>query len=278
MKIEAGMLAAVLLFTGGKVVPIDREAYVTGVVAAEMPAIYEMDALRAQAVAARTYLAANHCASHPEADVCDNSRCCQAYLDEDARRARWGADHALYEARVAQAAEDTRGEIMTYAGEPILALYHAVSGGHTEDVERVFSEPLPYLRGVSSPGEESSSNYATTQFFSFDELDRLLGAHDPVILERSASGRVQLLRVGEREMDGRMLRGILGLKSTCFSITILDGAVRIDQLGYGHGVGMSQTGAQAMALAGEDYQTILKHYYTGIGLSRLGDAEDGRRD
>ncbi|MCL1964745.1 MAG: stage II sporulation protein D [Firmicutes bacterium] len=261
----------ITVFADGAVIRMDREAYLAGVVAAEMPASYEMEALKAQAVAARTRTM-HACQSHPETDVCTDSTCCQGYLTEEEQKARWGMDTEQYRARVREAVDATRGIIITYSDEPIEVLYHAVSGGYTEDAEQVFHEALPYLRGVISPGEENAPGYETVRVFTQDELAMAFSEKPPVVIEvlrRSDSGRVTEIRVGAHTMSGRLFRSALELKSTNFTLQNLGDSIIVTQHGYGHGVGMSQAGANAMAKAGKTFNEILLHYYTGVDLSIL---------
>ncbi|MDR0930073.1 MAG: stage II sporulation protein D [Oscillospiraceae bacterium] len=269
--------AMLAVYDGAQTLPMPREAYLTGVVAAEMPALYEAEALKAQAVAARTRVVGQHCRSHPEANVCMDSACCQGYLDEAGQRARWGADYEFYHEKISQAVRDTAGLILTYKGEPIEVLYHAASGGYTEDVEQVYAHALPYLRGVPSPGEEGASGHETVQSFPMAALVALFpeeaegGAVALEILARSASGRVTELQIGQHKMTGRTFRAILSLKSTNFYFSWDGDTLIIRQLGYGHGVGMSQAGANAMAREGAAFDQILLHYYTGVSLTLLAD-------
>ena len=260
------------VFIGDKIVEMPREKYLVGVVAAEMPASYEVEALKAQAVAARTRTLGG-CLSHHQADVCGDSACCQGYLDEEAQVARWGEDTEQYRARIEAAVNATQGIIILYEDKPIEVLYHAVSGGHTEDVEQVYGMALPYLRGVVSPGEENASRYETVQEFTQETLAAAFpGMAGPIaleVLERSESGRVLRVLVGGHEMTGRLFRSALGLKSTNFVIEQDADGVRIWQRGYGHGVGMSQAGANAMAKSGVTFREILLHYYTGVVLGTL---------
>jgi len=256
------------------------ETYVACAVAAEMPASYEPEALKAQAVAARTRAIAGHCVRYPHANVCTDSQCCQAYNSEEAQREKWGESYEKFRKKISEAVSATAGEIMTYDSEPILVLYHAVSGGMTEDVELVFSRALPYLRGVDSPGEEEASRYESRQTFDRKSFtDRINAAYRNAgltpdsleeqveIVERSVSGRVLRARLGGAYADGRSLRSTLGLFSANFSFAFTAESVVIDQRGYGHGVGMSQAGAQAMAKSGADYMEILLHYYTGVEVT-----------
>ncbi|MCL2544404.1 MAG: stage II sporulation protein D [Clostridia bacterium] len=260
--------------------------YLTGVVAAEMPALYHEEALRAQAVAARTRAVASMrrlggtgCAAHPGADICGDSAHCQAWMDDPALRRRWGADYAAHLRKITDAVQSTRGEVMTYGGEPIEVLYHAVSGGATENVEHVFSEALPYLRGVESPGEEGAARYQSEQRFAQQAAAEALNAAFPgaglsaeglpgalAVLGRFDSGRADRVRVGALTVPATAFRRALGLLSTNFTLAFEGEELVIRQRGYGHGVGMSQAGADALARAGWGYADILRHYYTGIEL------------
>ncbi len=275
--------------TQNKLVTMPLEQYVAGVVAAEMPASYHLEALKAQAAAARTRavsqaaaFSGKGCSNHPEADICTDSTHCQAFLSESKRAEKWGASAQAYEARILRAVMETKGAILTYDGEPITVLYHAVSGGHTEDVQAVFSQSLPYLKGVESKGEESNAKYQTVQSFSHQEAAQLLNKAFPganispdtaalqiAITERTATGRAAKLQVGDREVSARDFRTALSLNSTLFAITATESSITFTQKGYGHGVGMSQAGANAMAAAGSTWQEILKHYYTGIQLTAM---------
>ena len=274
-----------------KLLTMPLEQYVAGVVAGEMPASYHLEALKAQAAAARTravsQLAAfsgSGCSNHPEADICTDSTHCQAYMGEADRAEKWGASAQAYEARIYRAVVETKGSIITYEGEPIKVLYHAVSGGHTEDVQAVFSQTLPYLQGVESRGEESSPKYQTVQTFSHQEAAQLLNKAFPganispdtialqvAILDRTATGRADKVQVGDREVSARDFRAALSLNSTLFTISATESSITFTQKGYGHGVGMSQAGANAMAASGSTWESILKHYYTGVQITAMPD-------
>ncbi len=272
-----------------KLVTIPLEQYIAGVVAAEMPASYHLEALKAQAAAARTRAVSQSaafsgkgCANHPEADICTDSTHCQAYINETERAEKWGASAQAYEARIFRAVMETKGTILTYDGEPITVLYHAVSGGHTEDVQAVFSQSLPYLTGVESKGEESSPKYQTVQSFTHQEAADLLNKAFPganispdtvalqvAITERTATGRAAKVQVGDREVLAKDFRAALSLNSTLFTVTATENSITFTQRGYGHGVGMSQAGANAMAASGSSWKDILMHYYTGIQITAL---------
>ncbi|MGI6168425.1 MAG: stage II sporulation protein D [Christensenellales bacterium] len=269
----------------GQVETLDLDEYVLGVVAAEMPASYPLEALKAQAVAART-LAVYHCqnggCSKAEgADVCSDFAHCQAYNDEATRKARLGNDYDQYAAILAQAVSETKGEIITYENKPIEVLYHSMSGGQTEDVEHVFSVALPYLRSVDSKGEESNSQYKTTREFSLEEFLQIFQNKYPeantdaalqnnlTIDGRFDSGRVETVTLYGVSLSGRDMRSLYSLPSTNFEIAISAHTVTITCIGSGHGVGMSQVGARAMAKEGSSYRKILQHYYTGVDIGPL---------
>lgn len=265
------------------------EDYVAGVVAAEMPAGYHPEALACQAVAARTFairqcreLGGSGCKRHPGCDVCMDSACCQGYLTPAAQRDKWPGEYSPMAARVESAVRVTAGQILTYDGLPIEALYHASSGGMTEDAAEVFSASRPYLVSVDSPGEEGYAGYVTQATFSLSEAAALLTEafpgcgvtaadlpHQLELRASTASGRVNTVAVGSALASGTELRQALRLRSTLFTWDFGEDSVTFQIRGYGHGVGMSQAGAQAMAAAGEAYADILAHYYPGTHLSLL---------
>ncbi|MCH5285946.1 MAG: stage II sporulation protein D [Christensenellaceae bacterium] len=265
------------------------EDYVAGVVAAEMPARYHPEALACQAVAARTFairqcreLGGSGCKSHPGSDACIDSACCQGYLTPAAQRDKWPGEYTAMAARVESAVRVTAGQILTYDGMPIEALYHASSGGMTEDAAEVFSSSRPYLISVDSPGEEGYAGYVTQITFSRSAAVRMLTEAFPdcgvteadlpnqlELRSSTASGRVDTVSVGSRLITGAQLRQALGLRSTLCTWDCDEDSITFQTRGYGHGVGMSQAGAQAMAAAGETYADILAHYYPGTHLSLL---------
>ena len=256
------------------------ESYVCGVVAAEMPAAYHLEALKAQAVAARTraiwQTENGGCALHAGADICTDSAHCQGYATPDQCRELWGGEYTAYRDRVLQAVAATRDELVTYGGQPITVMYHAISGGRTEAAQTVFSQALPYLVSVESDGEEGVPGYRQDTFFTFDEMAALLG--DAFDLDLTAqevertlavagytdTGRVAAMLVGDKEVEATAFRQALGLRSTWFTMSMDGSGVTFHQRGYGHGVGMSQAGANSMAADGADYRAILTHYYPGV--------------
>lgn len=267
----------------GEIFEAGLEEYIVSVLAGEMPVSYELEALKAQAVAARTYTVSklpeyggSGCRSNRGADVCTNSACCQSYKKVESLREAWGdeADEKLDKLR--RAVHETSGELVTYMGEPIEAMYHASSGGHTEDVELVYAQALPYLRGVVSEGEQDAPQYRSSKVITASELSERLGvalaedrlSDEIAVLSRSDTGRVVEISVGGVVFTGTEFRRKSGLRSSNFTMEFEDGSIRFDILGFGHGVGMSQTGANAMAGRGYNYREILTWYYTGTEVSR----------
>ena len=256
------------------------ERYLTGVVRGEMPASFEMEALRAQAAAERSYvyyqLAAGRKDAHPDADFCTDHTCCSAYLSETAAREKWGGDFAPWNTRVEQAVSDTDGQVVLYNGRPILAVFHSSSAGRTAAAGDVWSGDLPYLVSVDSPeGEETVPNYYSTVTFTAAEAkEKLLAAHPELTLSgtpdrwfgaaaENGSGRVETVSVGGTDIEGTELRRIFGLRSACFTVAADSESVTFRVTGYGHGVGMSQYGANQLAREGKTWQEILEWYYTG---------------
>jgi stage II sporulation protein D len=267
-----------------KVIEMPMDDYLICVVAAEMPASFMPEALKAQAVSARTYTIykSQHsgCSDSKEkADVCTNSAHCQAYVSFNEMKENWGEDYGHKFLKVKSAVDMTIGEIIIYAGDPIEVFYHASAGGKTEDSGNVFTAQRPYLISVSSYGEEVSSNYYSKENFSIDEFvsilenktesfsidqDKLKSQIKKPI--RFDTGRVKTISIGNTVFDGKEIRKAFGLNSTNFEIEVSENMIIFSCVGFGHGVGMSQTGANAMAMNGEDYKEILKHYFVGVEI------------
>lgn len=267
----------------GVPVEMELEDYLVGVVAAEMSVSSEPAALRAQAVAARTFTALHmqgRASCRSGCTVCDDHRCCQAYFSPDELERAWGEKYAENIEKIRSAVRSTEGLVVTFEGELISALYHASSGRATENSEEVFAVALPYLVSVDS--FEGDSEMVSVQEFPLttvvDKLNSLYpDAHLTVPLDekdfdvwgRTDSGRVQLVRIGHSVITGSALRLALGLKSAAFTVEFDDDSITFTCLGYGHGVGMSQLGANEMAKDGAGFEEILAHFYTGTDLSRL---------
>ena len=257
--------------------------YLPGVVRGEMPASFETEALRAQAAAERTYvyhqLAAGRKEAHPDADVCTDPGCCSAWLSEEAAQEKWGDDFTAWEERIEDAVAATDGQVALYRGEPILAVFHSSSAGRTAEAGDVWSGDVPYLRSVDSPeGEETVPNYYSTVSFTAAEAKALLAAAHPELTysggpdkwfgeaERDESGRVGAVEVCGTPLRGVEVRRIFSLRSACFTIDAQADGVTFRVTGYGHGVGMSQYGANELARQGKTWQEILTWYYAGITI------------
>lgn len=259
-----------VLFTDGTVEEMELDTYLTGVVLAEMPAEFEFDALKAQAVVARTYTMKRHTSAskHSNASVCTDHTCCQAYCTEAEFLAKGESAEMLN--KIKDAVTATHGQVLTYNGSLIEATYFSCSGGRTEDAMAVWGEEIPYLQAVDSPGEENASHYMDTVTFTAAEFQQMLG------LDLNGStgawigditytdgGGVDTIIIGDSLFKGTEVRKLLGLRSTAFVITAVGNTVTVTTKGYGHRVGMSQYGADAMAVSGMDYQQILSYYYKG---------------
>lgn len=268
----------------GKVEEVPLDEYLCNVVSAEMPADYEMEALKAQAVVARTYTiykAKNP--KHENSDICDDSTCCQAWISKEDRMARWEENRreSNWE-KIQKAVNETQGKIITYDGEPINAFFHSNSGGTTEVPANVWGGTnYPYLQVVQTAGEEVYDQYASEVELTNEELINILkekysdiqidfnNNEDIKILEYTDSDRVKTIKFGNHEIAGVEARTIFGLKSTNFEIIKEEGKIKFSVKGYGHGVGMSQTGADAMAKEGNSYEEIIKHFYIGVTIENI---------
>lgn len=267
------------------VIETPLESYTLHVAAGEMPASFPLEALKAQVVAARTYTAYHMqhggCRSHA-ADICTSSACCQAYCSDEEMRDKWGASYAEHRAKFASAVSETANEVLLYDGEPIEALYHSASGGRTENAEDVYSAEVPYLRSVMSTAESGTARLTGEKRWSSKDFCALVNGKWPAarltakdlpsqmeITAATESGRVQTIRLGKTSVSGRQLRGALGLDSALFSFAFTKNEIVFSTRGFGHGVGMSQTGANTMALGGRTYDEILLYYYTGVTLGLL---------
>lgn len=282
--VSADAGTAITLLTEGEVRQLTMAEYLPGVLAGEMPAAFEPEALRAQAVAARTYVlyhrANGGVAAHPQADVCSDPACCQVWLDETALRSRWGDSYDAYWAKICAAVADTDGQYLTYGGEPILACFHSSSSGLTENCGVLWGTSLPYLVSVDSPETaEDVPNYVSTVEVSPEEFRRIiLGALPDAdfsalpqdwVAESAldSSGRVAAIRVGGLAIPGTRMRSLFSLRSACFTLAWTGRSFLFTVTGYGHGAGMSQYGANVMAQSGSLYPEILAHYYPGTALA-----------
>lgn len=280
----------VLDFTSGQVIELSLREYVIGAVLAEMPASYHEEALKAQAVAARTYAVRQQekqrLSPDPElmgADISNDSTKYQAYFTPEQAKAFYGSGYESYLEKVSAAVDSTGCDVLVYGGEPIVAAFHSTSGGKTESAEVVWGSPVEYLVPVDSSGDEKSPSYLDEKVFTEAELKARLetseeGAEldgDPEswlkIEERSESGTVTKIKAGNTELSGADFRQIFSLRSANFTVeySAKGGTFSITTKGSGHGVGMSQYGANDMANGGSGYREILLHYYDGAEIADM---------
>lgn len=271
-----------------KVLKISARDYVIGAVCAEMPASFEPEALKAQAVAAYTYAVRQRekeCIS-PTAELngayfSNDSTKYQAFFTDEQARKAFGDNYEAKYRKVSAAADAVSGEILVYENEPIIAAFHSMSGGITESAENIWGNAVEYLVPVESPEDTLAPNFTEEKFFTAEEISaRLTTAFPEIILddspknwfsieERTSSGTVTRLNCGNTTVTGMEFRTLLSLRSANFEIEFSEDRFRISTKGYGHGVGLSQYGANAMALQGKSYAEILAHYYKGAELKQL---------
>ena len=279
VEIEKPLNISVYLTTEKRIEEVPLEQYIRGVLAAEMPIEFELEALKAQAIAARTYIIKRYVDKDmsnvpvPGAIVTDTVSH-QAYLTEEKIKRKWNKspEQSANLQKLNRAVEETKGLVITYSGQPILASFFSTSNGFTENSEDYWSLELPYLRSVESPGEDKlSPKFRTTQIYSINEVAKKLGVKAssmkgklPLkVIERSDGHRIKRIQVGGKVLSGREVREKLGLASTQFTWRIKGNTIVFTIYGSGHGVGMSQWGAEEMAKGGKNAHEILTHYYQG---------------
>lgn len=258
---------------------MELEDYVLGVVLGEMPASFEDEAIKAQAVATRTYTLRKIMKQdkHMDADICTDASCCQAYLSRDEFLSTRGSEEDFD--KIKTMVDATQMQVLTYQGTLIEATYFSCSGGMTEDAAAVWGTDVPYLESVASPGENHAKHFESECSFEKDVFLRKLGLSTDVLTEDDISfvytsgGGVKKMTVMGATYSGTQVRALLELPSTAFSVTIDGESVIIKSKGYGHRVGMSQYGADAMAVNGSTYDEILLHYYQGTTLAYFSDKE-----
>lgn len=262
----------VMLTASDKIEKMDMTSYIIGCVAAEMPAEYEKEALKAQAVASYSYaLFMKNNNEDSKSDISDNSSVHQAYLSAEELKEKWGSNYDKYISLIKNAVAETEGQYLTYNSQPVKPAYHALSSGITNSAEDVWGGEVPWLTSVNSIGDKLSPTCLTTFEFSTDELIRLLNHKDIKTISigdtvTSSSGYVKKINISGVDFTGEELRSLLSLRSGNFTVEDKDGIYKFTCLGYGHGVGMSQYGANEMAKNGSSYEEILKHYYPGIEI------------
>ena len=249
----------------GNIEEVPLEKYVLGVVAGEMPASFNIEALKAQAVASRTY-ALKKAESNKEYDV-EDSTTNQVYIDDNKMKEKWKDNYDELLKKIKNAVDETKGEVLLYNNELIDAMFFSTSNGYTENSDDVFSSSLPYLVSVESNWDKTESPvFASTKEVTKKEFLFNLGLSDSNTIdvnniERTKTGRVKNITINKKVFKGTKIRSIFGLKSTSFTINIKNDVVTFNVNGYGHGVGMSQYGANGMAKEGYNYKEILKYYY-----------------
>ena len=252
----------------GIVEQIELEEYLVGVVAAEMPASFNSEALKAQAILARTYALKKISKGEKLTDTVST----QAYIDKNEMQKKWGNDYNKYYNKIVSAVNSTKGQVVKYNGNYIEALYHSTSNGKTESAKEVWGQDIPYLKSIDSSWDKKTSTYLKIENKGFNTLMKILGIDidkntNIEILSKDESGRVSKIRVEDKVYTGVEFRTLLGLRSTDFDIAITENGLEIITRGYGHGVGMSQYGANEMAKLGYNYKEIINHYYQNVKIT-----------
>lgn len=277
---------SVYITSQNKVVEVPLEEYICGVISNEMPATFELEALKAQAVAARTYLASKKikgCSKANGADICDSTHC-QVYTSKAVRLELWDEDVRDDNwKKISDAVESTKGEVLSYQNELVLyPQFFSTSSGKTENSVDLYWADIPYLKSVESEGEEIAPKFesevpiAISEFISkFEEKYQNFSLNEDNIensiniLSRSESGGIKEIQVSDKKIRGQDFRFLYGLSSSNFTYEVDEDNIIFKCKGYGHGVGMSQWGANVMAKEGKTYKEILKHYYTGVEITNL---------
>lgn len=261
-----------------KVEKVPLEEYVLSVVSSEMPAAFHEEALKAQSILARTFVInklITGCNNIKEGNICDTTHC-QAYLNINEKKKAWGKDGDEYLKKLKKVVKETEGKVLSYNDQLVkYPQYFSTSSGNTEDAVAVFSEDVPYLKSVESPGEEISPKYESEISISISDFKSKIKKSIPnsdlgnniteevKILNRNTGGTVDDIKIGDTTIKGKEFRKIFGLNSANFTLEVLEDKINIKCLGYGHGVGMSQWGANVMAKEGSKYDEILEHYFKG---------------
>lgn len=270
----------------GSVENLNLDEYLYGVVSAEMPASFEKEALKAQSIVARTYTIykiIHNAGKHQEADICDDSGCCQAWISKEDRLNKWDEKERKSNwNKIVSAVKETKGKIITYNGELINAFFHSNSGGSTEAPINVWGgSGYPYLQTVQTSGEEAYTQYKSEVNMQKQELiDKIKSKYQDFsinfeeenaiqILEYTKGNRVKTIKIGNKNLSGVEVRSIFGLKSANFEVKIDGDNIIFSVIGYGHGVGMSQTGADSLAKQGKNCEEIITHFYIGVEIIDL---------
>ncbi|TLS35814.1 stage II sporulation protein D [Pseudalkalibacillus caeni] len=260
---------------------IPIEEYVKGVVASEMPAEFNIEALKAQALSARTYIVQQllnpvEQVGLPNDAIVTDTVFHQVYKDDKQLKEAWGSEYDKKMAKIVKAVAETKGQILTYEGKPITASFFSTSNGFTENSEDYWQNSYPYLRSVESPWDKDSPKFLDQQVIPIRKFENTLNVKAPsdgsvgTIIGKTEGHRVAKVDINGKTFSGRDIRDKLGLKSSDFTWERSGNNIVITTRGYGHGVGMSQYGANGMAEEGKGYQEIVKHYYKGVSIGEMG--------
>ncbi len=272
---------AVFMTETESILTLDREEYLIGAVASEMPASYHIEALKAQALACKTYaeyVSKNASDDIFGADISNSPKKHQGYITKQERKTKWGENFEVYEEKIRSAVNDVIDETITFDGEPVMSVFFSMCPGKTEDAETVFGKDIPYLKSVISDGDKLSPDYSKKINFTVSEFKERISSIDGITvsgdpekwiseIETSDVGTVKTLNVCGREIDGSEFRDIFSLRSSAFTVSYSENSFTVKTVGYGHFVGMSQYGADYSARQGSTYEEILKHYYSGVTIS-----------
>ncbi len=286
VAVNAEMQDAISVFasSSGKVESVEMHEYLVGSVAAEMSPLYHTEALKAQAVASYTYAVRTRLEQRKSpdstlkgADISDSSQTHQGYINLDKRKELWGDKFDLYEKKIESAVNEVYGSEIVYKNEPILALYHAICAGRTQSAQSMWGADIAYLQCVESPGDLLSPEYSKTVSFEAEKFEQLLKKSDITLkgeakkwlgkIATNDDGYVKSVSLCGNEISGSKFREALGIRSSCFTVVYKNDCFTVTTNGYGHGVGMSQYGADYMARQGSTWRQILQYYYTGVTIT-----------
>lgn len=264
-KIEEVNEKLIKINYNNEIIEIPFEDYVVGVVACEMPSSFNIEALKAQAVASRTY--ATYKLYKNSDYIMKTTTSDQCYISKDIMKSNWKNNYENNYNKIYNAAYETKNEIITYNNEPIISFFFSMSNGYTENVENVFVQKLDYLVSVDSPWDENVSSYIKTKTISLEDFKSKLNINsiDSISIDRYITGRVKTITINNKKYKGTEFRTLFSLRSADFDLEIGEQVI-ITTKGYGHGVGLSQYGANEMAKLGYNYKEILKHYYTNVNI------------
>ena len=268
---------SVFLASSEKTVDVETLNYLVGAVASEKPTLYEIEALKAQAVACYSYLLwVRENSDNAEYDITNDPSTHQGYLTEEEMKEKWGDKYESYKGKIEEAVSSVYGEYMTYNGEVILALFHAISPGKTQNSEDVWTSPLPYIKSKSAPGDSLSPDFDSETVVPCQKIRELFNISDEVknselvdIFSLSDSSYVKTINLGDNIVSAGDIASKLSLRSPYFTAEYKEGNYIFKVKGYGHGLGMSQYSADYMARQGSTYEEILRHFYDGIKIEKI---------